>query len=531
MPRARNTRFTFQPQTAWSRDLRRLDAHFSQAEDRRLRYNDRSRRLCGASGDLRLGLQLFHSRFAHLVACNRRGRPDGQRTPGRLVLPRWGVGGVTTGMSPNQAPLGPALPRERIQVLDALRGFALFGILVINLYSFAGWFYLSPEERAFMTGPLDRMILRLDEVLVYGKFYTILSLLFGIGFSLQLQRGADSDPALLGVYRRRLGILLGIGLLHIALLWQGDILTLYALCGFLLIPFRRCSDRTLLRWAVVFILVPVGISAAMILSGGRFDPGYPFFRVEDSLWARFFPPDTETLTVLGGRSWHEILKFNLAGVFDRFGDLFRDGRLFKVEAIFLVGLWAGRRLKDGRLLAQGATLRAVFIFGLAIGLPASFVLNRVSEANTAARFSAVGLLEAVLYVLAMAPLGLGYAAGFALLCRRMAWGRVLNFMAPAGRMALSNYLSQTLIGLSFYGVGFGIVGGVGPASMAVLAVLIFAGQVVVSSVWLRYFQFGPVEWAWRSLTYQRFLPLRLASAGERRGDALRGAAPAGPVTP
>jgi uncharacterized protein len=123
----------------------------------------------------------------------------------------------------------------------------------------------------------------------------------------------------------------------------------------------------------------------------------------------------------------------------------------------------------------------------------------------------MGLMEAWVSAVAVVPLGLAYAAGFTLLHWGSGWGRFLRILAPAGRMALSNYLAQTLIGFLFYGIGFGIAGRIEPALSAVLALAVFAVQVAVSTVWLRYFQFGPVEWIWRSFTYQRRIPMRVNS--------------------
>ena len=406
----------------------------------------------------------------------------------------------------------PAASRERIEVLDALRGFAILGILVMNLYSFTGWMYVPAGQKAVMVGVLDRAALQFGEVLVRGKFYTIFALLFGIGFAIQRQRGRV-DATFLPMYRRRLGVLLAIGLVHLVLLWRGDILALYALCGFLLIPFRNCRDRTLVAWAVVCLLVPVAIYAAMAASGGRFDPGAPLAGARDFVEGRLFPAGVDNMAVLSGGSWGDVLRWNLAGAFDRCADLFREGRLFKVEAVFLLGLWVGRRLKATRSAAQDMLLQRVLIAGLAIGVPGNFVLAQIAGSDADGVPTPIGVMEALVSAVAVVPMGLAYAAGFTLLRWRAGWGRVLHYLAPAGRMALSNYLGQTLIGLSFYGIGFGVVGRIGPGLSAVIALAIFAAQVVVSTMWLRYFQFGPVEWGWRSLTYQRRIPMRVRSGG------------------
>ena len=210
----------------------------------------------------------------------------------------------------------PITAAERHEILDALRGLALFGIFVMNLRALAGWYAMGPDLRAaVLMNPADRTLLFLHDLLLHGKFYTLFSLLFGIGFALQL--GRAGGPDFLARYRRRLAILLGLGMIHMTFLWEGDILAAYALCGFALLPFRQLGDRRLLAWAAFFIVLPVAWYALMLVTG--FDPVRKLEGVADTLWVAASYEDVDPLVVLGQGTLADILRWNVFGPFYRFG--------------------------------------------------------------------------------------------------------------------------------------------------------------------------------------------------------------------
>lgn len=174
----------------------------------------------------------------------------------------------------------PTAPGERIVLLDILRGFAIFGILVYNMAYFSAPLYLQMAGQTWGEGGVDRLIELGVRFLVQGKFYSLFSFLFGLGFALQLQRAEGRGVRFVPLYRRRLLALLLIGLVHGFLIWMGDILTVYALLGFLLFLFRRRQPKTLLVAAVLFMLVPVLLATGMVLASGSGDAS-PFGAVED----------------------------------------------------------------------------------------------------------------------------------------------------------------------------------------------------------------------------------------------------------
>ena len=395
----------------------------------------------------------------------------------------------------------PAAGDARLTVLDALRGWALLGIFIMNLQDFSGYYSVPRiREASLPATSADIAILYLSEWLLHGKFYSVFSLLFGIGFALQLKDAQRPAPERLALFRRRLAWLFVIGILHLALLWTGDILTLYASVGLLLLPFRHRTDRQLVRWAIALLLAPVALQALRVFSGGLVDPGAPFLWLSLRMDAvAGIPPGSTDLSVYGKGGWYEFLMWNLSGVPSRAGELLTEGRPLKVLAMFLVGLMVGRATVPA-ILSNRLLLMRVAVAGLVLGLP----VNLLMALLPVQRDSAGAVLHAFLYALGVAPLALAYAAAFALAWRVPALRAAASWSAPAGRLALTNYLLQTVAGIAcFYGIGLGWKGSVGPALYVPLALAVFVAQVEGSRWWLRHHAFGPMEWVWRRLTYSR----------------------------
>jgi uncharacterized protein len=403
----------------------------------------------------------------------------------------------------------PIPVEERSSLLDSMRGYALAGILAANMMPFMGFFFTSDAQKAATLGSgFDDLAEFLLEWLVIGKFYSIFSLLFGIGFAIQigrLEKRGEGVPR----YLRRLFVLFLIGLAHLYLLWLGDIVALYAVMGTVLLLFRGVADRWLLRWAVVLWLIPVGWSAAMHFGG--FVPADAIYEHGESMIvAMGFDVSKGPLPFYSGASLADHLRAHRAEVFFRLGDLVYQMRFTKVLGMFLIGLWVGRRAVYANLDQYRPLLRRVATLGLALGLPlaaAKAYFTMTSGDSPGYRF-----LAEALYVLSTPTLALGYAAGFALL---WASGRrgILKWAAPAGRMALTNYLGQTIVqSIFFYGWGLGQIAKYGLVFILPFALALFAAQVAFSAWWLARFRFGPVEWLWRSLTYGRMQPMRLEPA-------------------
>ena len=415
--------------------------------------------------------------------------------------------------------LTPVDARERIDVLDVLRGFALFGVLLANvLWFFSGFGDLTTEEVARLpTIVLDPAVLELESFFVVNKFLTIFSFLFGVGFALQLQRANESCAPAARLYLRRMSWLFLLGAAHALLVWYGDILHLYAVLGLLLAGWVTCSDRTLIRWGLVFALVaPVAVRALLwglpSMTGGSVDPVADF----ESRWetataqhAAFEAPGyagivrANAVELWAWLATDHALTTGLAG----FGK-------------FLLGFWAGR----SGILVRAASARADsddpavvamrrgLAWGLAIGVACEGVLvaDKALPALDAETWGAK-VAESALWHTGVLALATSYVCGIVLLSRRPDWNRTLHLLAPAGRMALTNYLGQSVICIFiFYGIGLGWYGRVGPTAALGITIAVFAAQAALSAWWLQRFRFGPAEWAWRSLTYGRRQPFRLA---------------------
>ena len=391
----------------------------------------------------------------------------------------------------------PTAQSERYHVLDALRGFALLGIFIANIQFFSGWVYLSGAERAALSGDSYAIWDFLYLALVDGKFYTLFSLLFGIGFALQLNRLEQRGAAATRIYLRRTFILLAFGLIHLFVFWEGDILTSYALLGFVLLAIRGWSDRALLVAAGVSLIVPP-IGYVLFWHFG-IDQSLGLYGVASPICPSFFndPVGDLRLATMG-----EQLTCSLGSGVARFGFMFDTWRWPKLFAIMLLGLWAGRQLVRGTLLDNTRLLVGVMVVGGLSGLIAGPILASLNGIGFLRPHSMQGLYAVIAYTFAVIPLGLAYAAGFVLLWRVAR--PVLKVMAAPGRMALTNYLMQTVIGLTvFLGIGFNQAGLWSIQSLLLFVGGVFIVQIIVSNLWLSRFQYGPLEWVWRALTYGR----------------------------
>lgn len=409
---------------------------------------------------------------------------------------------------------GPVAPAERLLTLDVLRGMALLGVLVANAcFWFSGLFLRWTTFRLELTRPtLDSAAFHLVTVLVNGRAIAVLTFLFGVGFAMQMQRaqarGADPAP----LFRRRMAVLLGMGLCHAVLLWYGDILTVYALLGFALLLFRRRTDRTLLAWAAALLVgVPLALTVLMTLAGGSASGGTVAAAAARS---------AATIEAFRSADPRRVIPENLYWLGQGYLGAAAILTFPAVLGCFLLGLWAGRRQLLARASAYAAGFRSVAVRGLAVGLASGIAwdLLRVTVARRPDPPAWLPLLLGVLNLLAVLPLAAGYVSATVLLLERPTWRRRLAPFAPVGRMALSNYLAQTVICIAVFYAG-GLVGRVGVAAALAIALAVFALQVAWSPWWLARYHFGPAEWLWRSLAYGRPQPMRIRAPAARPGLA------------
>jgi len=403
-----------------------------------------------------------------------------------------------------QSPLKPV--QHRLDHLDILRGFALFGILMVNFQ----WFTRPIQAIVLGAEPglqgLDLVVDWLIAALAEGKFYPLFSLLFGAGFALMAKRAEARRLSFRGLYLRRLMILLVFGGAHLLLIWAGDILLVYALSGFVMVLlFGRTPVRRLWKWALVFIALPVLL---MWLAAA-------------SIWLTQTDPELHTSIVTEFKAGEQTLRDGIdeaaaiqatGSWLDNVAQRLDDARFVLGNFAFWVPPILGYFLLGRWLIATDRLLRPeqhqLFFRrwrsrGLVLGLPlaaaGAWVLHG-ANASIPTLTVAAGL---TLTTTGSMLLALAYLSMVVLGSER------LRFLAPAGQMALTNYLCQSLAWTwVFYGHGLGLWDQIGRAWQPAVVALFFAAQVWLSHFWLKRFQFGPAEWLWRSLTYGERQPMR-----------------------
>jgi uncharacterized protein len=412
--------------------------------------------------------------------------------------------------------LAPVSAARRLHTLDVLRGLALLGIFLMNVE------YFGRPLNDMGTGvdpaqaPLDHALSWLVYVFVQGKFWILFSLLFGMGFALMDDRARAAGADFRALYVRRALGLLAIGLVHALLVWGGDILVAYALGAFVLLWFRDAEPARQARWGAALYGLP---ALALLLMAGLMwatDASTPNGATPAS------PDEAARLALEQASRAAEITAYSTGSWWDAvqvrahfFVDNLDETLVFDVFAVgmFLLGAWL---LRIGAIAdpAAHATLhRALRWIALPVGVAIALASASVAVEFDWERDGARAMVAMSLMLLAAPLMSLGYLAWTVRALQTQTGARVLGVLAPAGRMALTNYLLQSSIGtLVFYGHGLGLWGQV-PRRWQLLGVLVvFALQVLASRSWLAHFRHGPVEWLWRACTYGRFPPMRREAA-------------------
>ncbi len=359
----------------------------------------------------------------------------------------------------------PLPQSDRYLPIDILRGIALFGVLIVNLLTvFRVSLFAHIVGTDVASDPAAQVINSVISTLIEFKAFALFSFLFGVGVAIQAERVTKRGSAVAFFFRRFL-VLLIIGLLHVVLIWNGDILTLYSVCGFLLIPFLRLPATVIaLTGVVLIVLSQFGLLPVHLPSGEA-------IQLQAVEAARVYP--TAGFAGLVAFRWSETRHFMLPLL------LLTLPRTLGVVMLG-VAAWRSEFLTTRRKL----------------WLPVFFVCIAGAAATT------------VLHIDVLQILSLALAYTMAVLL----WLPRAPLLAAGGQMALTNYLTQSLVfAFVFYGYGLGQFGRLGTVPVAVGGTAFYIGQLIFSRWWLRVFQFGPVEWLWRSLTYGRKQPMLRSS--------------------
>jgi len=422
--------------------------------------------------------------------------------------------------------LDPVRKDERVGSVDILRGVALLGILVMNIYAFALPFpaYTNPFLGG-MEGPADWTTWWATHLLAEMKFMTIFSMLFGAGLALMAERAEARGTDFGKLYYKRLAWLALFGVLHAYLLWFGDILYWYAVCGLILYPLRRLSPKFLLPLGVALLLVTVPITLGFGFLGIPFFKGQALEAEEAQAAGEELTEEQET-AIETWKQFHpgeEVLQEEI--------DAYRGGYLGQIaqraplviqfQTVFIIffGIW---RIGGTMIIGIGLMKLGMFSARWSSGAYLALCVAGYGAGVPLVYFGGRALVDREFDVLYMNQVGMfpnyfgsflvafGHVGLVMLLCKSGVLSWLTRRLAAVGRMALTNYLAHTLICTTlFYGWGFGLFGRLSRAEMMAIVPLIWLFQLIVSPIWLARFRFGPAEWLWRSLTYGQRQPMRV----------------------
>jgi uncharacterized protein len=383
--------------------------------------------------------------------------------------------------------------------MDVLRGIALFGVFLMNLVPFAGANVMATEQQllSLPTAALDFTLRDVLDWLVADKANTLFAFLFGVGFYLQMSRldarGAESES----IYRRRLAVLFVIGVIHNFFLWAWDILHLYALAGFLLLALRRMSNRALVIVGLAAaVLGRTAIKTVLEFSASSGGEGIDLYSDEAALVRQGISESGDYAGLVGHFFEMTMIDYVLTG--------FIVGWLVYALGRFMVGAWVGRHEWIERAADFLPGWLRVRRWTLLIGLVIEGAAVLVNASPLLPEWEHRELHANALHLLAVPVLATGYLSALVVAFHGKRGRRWLAPFAYVGRMALTNYLTQSvIIGFVLFGVGPGLAlaGKIGASALTGVVVLGYSLQMLISRWWLGRFHYGPVEWVWRALTY------------------------------
>lgn len=401
-------------------------------------------------------------------------------------------------------PISPPLKPDRIVTLDVLRGFALFGILYAHMIF---WYVAGPLPENIYQQYKDigsGIAIGTYMIFIISKFFAIFSFLFGLSFYIQIQGLIKRHEPVLARFGWRLAILGIIGLLHHTF-WRADILSIYVPLGFLLLFLRNISNKALIVIGVMLVLnIPTKLAElASIIVRDQLS----LIDVDNKI------AGAEYYAIISQASFVEMIKHNLLATSDKIVYQINSGRLIITFGFFLLGMLAGRMKWFENIAIQQDFFRAIFkksswvllsAILLGIGFAASAFVLKVDLEKT----PLAGWLGGFILEFFNVSLTLIYIIGISLLMLKPTWASRLKPLAAIGKMALTSYLMQSLIGVFiFFNIGLGLFTKTSPGTNALLSCAIFGLQILFCHCWLSYFHYGPIEWLWRSATDLKWHPL------------------------
>ena len=393
--------------------------------------------------------------------------------------------------------------KNRITAIDSLRGFALAGVALVHMTE---QYIAGPQPDGFMEGVNglpDQILQGVISLFFTGKFFALFSILFGLSFSIQMASAEAKGEKFGGRFIWRAALLFVIGYVH-QLFYRGDILTIYAVLAPFIIPFYKISKKWLLITAgIIFLGIPKFIVFALFGNEGM--TGVHSMMDNNHELVKSYIETISTGSL--GEVFFLNATYGMLTKIDFQVSFF--GRFYYTFAYFLIGLWLGRIGIFKDIAAYAKQIKNVMLWSIG-ALMISFVLTAITFATakqpidfTSWQF-ALGMNFLDWVNISMTAIIL---CGFLMLSQKQSWEKRLSYFAPYGRMALTNYVMQSVIGTFIYfGWGLGYLGQFTTMTSALIGILLIMAQTLFSKYWLKRFRYGPLEWLWRCGTYLRWQP-------------------------
>lgn len=384
----------------------------------------------------------------------------------------------------------PVIQKNRIEVVDALRGFAIMSIMLLHNLEHFDFYYLPPQLPEWMK-VLDARIFEIIGYLFSGKSYAIFALLFGFTFYLMDKKQQDIGKDFRLRFLWRLFLLFLFGVLN-TVFYQGDILNMYALMGLAILPVCRLKDKTVIIIAVIMLIQPLFLGKFIY---GLFNPDLV---PEDPTWYKYFYLSSLTQ---GGDSFWEMVKGNFTngklGVYSWSWD---KGRFFQAPALFMLGMIIGRKGLFFENDRNKKFWKAVLNISIVISVFFLFFMNDIRNLvkfDYARKYS--GLIMDSWYNLSLMFV---WVSGFILLFKKRFFHKILSMLVPFGRMSLTNYVMQSIFGaFIYYGFALGLYKYTGATYSLLIGIFLFLLQISFCKWWLKSHKQGPLEYIWHKGTW------------------------------
>jgi uncharacterized protein len=382
---------------------------------------------------------------------------------------------------------------NRVTIVDALRGFALLGIILIHYVEHFD-FFARPEVNFIFSADTNDKVMQAVFFLISGKAYSIFALMFGFSFFIQIHRKEEVGIDFRATFFWRLCVLLCLGFLH-SLVYKGDILHIYAILGMVLILLYKVSTKVLVIIAALLVL-QVPLIYQLILS--FVSPDFMYIKTfGEGLWE-------QADKVYATGSFYDVVNFNLwKGRTTVWGWTYYNGRYLQLLALFIVGMIVGRKQIFEKITQHSLVLIRILILSILLFAMFAFSYKSITISNfsdtqkmliSTLINSYANLAFTMVLLCVFILIYIGYSKHF-----------LFNYLASYGRLSLSNYIIQALFGvIFFFGFGFGMYKLLGSAWSIMLGFIVFTSQVFISKLWLKHFYYGPFEWLWRALTFLDF---------------------------